>query len=418
MSRLSIYLFFLISACALGFAKFIVFAQFLDASDFGFYNLVLTTQVLIVYASSLGANESMLKLGSTFHGKQQRIRTDEVRVAALFYGCLSVGIFGLILTFLSYALLAADTSKIIGYASLLAVFVFIYQIFDAFFRSTQQIIVFSSAHFARSLLTLTIGFYLAKDYGAKGIVFAELFSAFIITIYFIHLSEWKGCQLNLNRWRTDISMLLNNGISLLSSSFLRYSTIAIDRWAITASLGLDVWGKYSFIMILFQVGTIIVGLFGNIMGPRWIADYSNTADSDTVTKSIKAVSAVIFVTSLALFIGLYGFLPGVMENHFAGYYFDSFFDVLVLVYFGVVFFCINCFVDWYFICVSREGVLVKISTLSLMGTVFGTWFLIANSWTLIGFAVLFFCIRGASLAFTVIAVYKHKAVFSLSKNDA
>ena len=162
-------------------------------------------------------------------------------------------------------------------------------------------------------------------------------------------------------------------------------------------------------MILFQLGTIVVGLFSNIMGPRWISNYSNTGDAEKLTRSIKFVSIVILATSLVFFLLLHVFLSEVMENYFQAYYFDGFFDVVGLVYFGVVFFCINCFVDWYFICASRERVLAIISAFSLVLTALGTWFLVANHWPLIGFALLFVCIRGVSLIFTIVAAYKYKA---------
>jgi len=122
-----------------------------------------------------------------------------------------------------------------------------------------------------------------------------------------------------------------------------------------------VWGKYSFVMILFQMGTILVGLFSNILGPRWIARYSVTHNGADLLRSIRNVSAPILVGGLIILPLFYGFLPRMMSIYFPSYNFESLVEVAICVYLGVVLFCLNCFFDWYFICTSQERILAVIA---------------------------------------------------------
>ena len=404
MKRLSVYVILLAFSSAFGFAKFVFFARSLDAAAYGFYSLVLTTNILILYIASFGANEAMLKLGAIAFGKKEYTRIVPVRDAALVYGSLSIAIFGMLISTISSLFLSSDTTEIIIFSWILAVFAFQFQIFDAYFRARQMILVFSSAHFSKSLLTLVIGAALVQRYGARGVILAEMLSTSIAIVGILVVRKERIRLPNFSNIFDEVTMLARNGFSLLSSSFLRYSTLAIDRWAVTASLGLSIWGAYSFVMIIFQMGTILIGLIGNVMGPRWLASFSDSGDKKKLLDTIAKFCFAIVVISLFLIIPLVFALPDVMERYFKAYIIENFMIVVAFVYVGVVLYCINCLLDWFFISTSREHTLTVVSSISLVVTCIGTALLMWMHATLAGFAALFLISRSTSLAATVVAI--------------
>ncbi len=386
-----LYMFLVGCSALLSFSKFVLFANILGPSSFGTYSLVLTSYIFILYIGSLGLNEAVLKLGGVSFSKNNGAEFMRMRDLALFFGSLSLIIVSLIGYIVSMLLLEDQLIAVFLFSGLMAIVAFQFNILDSYFRSQQKIIVFSAMLFFKSCLLLVMGVFGAELYGVNGVLLSELASFLIVFVLFLYYSGWGGIPRLAGAWR-DFKTLVSNGFLMLSSMFLRMLAVLMDRWAISMTLGVSSVGKYSFLMIFFQLGIILLALLTNVLGPRWLANYGKTGDADTLITSINSRCRMILLVATVLAVPLYLIFPYVMELNFPEYYDEDFIYSATCIYLGVTILCCTYLYDWLFIAVSREKLLTRISVVVLLSSFLG----ILVVWpepSLLKFTLLFLFIR-------------------------
>lgn len=386
-----IYSMLVISSALFSVAKYAVFANMLGVESFGIYSLILTNYVFVIYIASFGANETMLKLGGIAFGQNKVKEIPTIRNKSLLYGLISIISISFFSVLLLSILLQDNILEIILFSIAIAISAFAFNILESYFRAKQQLIIFSGMLFIKSLLLLVAGFMLVNSYGLYGILYCEIFSFLGVFGLFFLFSD-KGNLPNLYLFFEDLKNIIINGMHLLSSMFLRLLAFTFDRWAIAYTLGTVAVGKYAFIMIIYQVGIMGLGLITNIMGPRWLASHARDADAICLLSNINR--AALFITFIVSIISLPFFyaITFFVEKYYIVYYDTNFFEMIVLTYIGVYFLCVCQLYDWFFIAISRESVLNKISVINLILSI-SFVFIVSFNPTLLSYFIVFVIVR-------------------------
>lgn len=388
-----VYLSLMFASASLSFAKFALFANSLDPAEYGKYSLVLSSYVFILYLGSLGANECMLKLGGFAYGRGEFDEITNVRNITLFYGFASTFLTGVLLLFFFSLFCGPDVVELVLMSVLLALSAILFNIVDSFYRSWQRILVFSTMLFFKSVILISCGFVLVDKFGIYGIVSAEIASFLIVFIYMFASNSFKYSWPKLVNFKKDINSIKDNGLAFLTSMLVRTCSLMLDRFVISITLGFSAVGKYSFVMILFQLASIVSGLITNVVGPKWLACYSTNGDVEHLLCSIHRLSRFVFVAGACLFLPFYFTTPCLMQIFFPQYFDSQFMYVSAMIYVGVIAYVCSNFYDWLFIATSNESVLTKMYSLGLFFSVVFLFVLYVLGGSLLYFSSLFLAIR-------------------------
>jgi O-antigen/teichoic acid export membrane protein len=387
-----VYLIFVILSAGLSVAKYGVFADILGIEDFGTYSLVLTNYVFVIYVASFGTNEAVLKLGGTAFGRGNEFEIANIRNKGLFYGLVSMIFISCFFAFILFFILQEKIFEIVVFSILLAVSALTFNVLESYFRAKQKAVIFSSMLLAKSSLLLAGGAWLGKEFGLSGILFCEVVSFFVVFIIYFSFSD-KGGFPRLKFFLSDLKEIIKNGLHLLSSMFFRLLALMIDRWAVAYTLGMSSVGKYAFIMILHQIGIMGLGLITNIMGPKWLANYACDYDRRGVLEGVNKVAKFILTLTIVCAFPVVYFISKFVELYFSEYYGYQFLEMVICVYVGVAVLCISQLYDWFFIVISREDMLNKLSGMNLFLSVVSVFIISTIGPSLIGYFTAFVLVR-------------------------
>jgi len=400
-----IYFALMSSAALLAVAKYAIFAKLLEPDDFGLYNLVLTTYVFIVYAGGGGLNEALIKLGAVAKGAGEPDLIYRLRDVSIIYAVLATTVLGFIFWIgMRWFVTDQATLNTLALAAPLSVAVVGYNLVDASLRANQQLLYFSSMLLLKAVILLVVGYYAATLWGSSGVVVAEILSFFVVAILYLQLGGRSFDARNLLGGRALLRKAVRNGLPLLASMFLRNASLAMDRWVVAMSLGLTAIGKYAFAMIIYLVALTGLGFLTNLLGPRWLAQYSRDRDVGGLYKRIRSVAGAIALLAAVLIAPFFWGVSVVLPIYYPKYVGADTTWTMVYVYIGVVLLVCSYLFDWLFIATSNESFLLRISLIALGLTAIAMGVAYAISLDLVGFAIMFLIVRVATAVMYVVGV--------------
>jgi len=406
------YTFFISLSALLGIFKIALFAKLLGPEQYGLYALVLSIYIFIVYFGSMGLNDALIKLGSKAFGQSKLKDVYELYVLATVYGGIVTFVLGMlfsicIVIFFSYE----DVSIVLALAGLLAFSALEFNLLDALLRVTHRFVFYSVLLFLKSLSIILLGWYLALDYGAFGVILAEIiaFSLVFLVAYFI-VAKSASLKNILSRYELVI-FAIQNGFPMMLANLVRNLALSADKWILASALGVAAVGKYAFAMILYTISMFLLGFLTNILGPKWLASYSNDNDVKKLLRSVLRFSSAWFLLLLFAAIPAYLLLPILIENFFVAYNDRDTFLATSIIYIGVLFLVPSFFLDWFFIAISFEKKVLSI-TISMMVL---SILLLGVCWYL-GLSIVAYAVVFTAARIYVFLNYM-RVIFSLKRQD-
>jgi len=381
----------LISLSALlGVFKITLFAKLLGPEQYGLYALVLSVYVFLIYFGGLGLNEAFIKLGSRAFGQSDIVGIYELHILAAIYGGAATLVLGCLFSVTVIFLIDdPSVSLVLALASLLAITALEFNLLDALLRVTHRFVLYSIMVFSKSLIVIFIGWNVALEYGAYGVVVSEVFGFMIVSIVTYYLVE---TSVSINTILKNYELLfhaIKNGLPMMLSNVIRNLMLSADKWLLGSSLGMSAVGQYSFAMILYTMSIFLLGFITTVLGPKWLASYSNGHDAKKLLRSILSYSYAWFVLLFLLAIPAYILLPMGIDFFFVEYRNKDVILTMSIIYIGVMFLIPCCFLDWFFMAISFEKKVLNI-TISMMVL---SLFLLGICWylglSIVAYAVVF-----------------------------
>ncbi len=388
------YTLFISLSALLGIFKITIFAKLLGPEQYGLYALVLSVYIFIVYFGSMGLSDALIKLGSKAFGQSKLNDVYDLHILAAVYGGVVTFVLGALFSISIVIFLSdEDVSIVLALAGLLAFSALEFNLIDALLRVTHRFVFYSVLLFVKSLGVILLGWYLALDYGAFGVVLSEIvaFSLVFLVAYFLIVRSvsLKGI---LNRYELVI-FAIRNGFPMMLANVVRNLALSADKWVLASALGVAAVGKYAFAMILYTISMFILGFLTTILGPRWLASYSNDNDAKKLLRSVLRFSSAWFLLLFFVAIPAYLLLPIMIENFFVEYSSRDTILTTSIIYIGVMFLVPSFFLDWFFIAISFEKKVLSI-TISMMVL---SMFLLGICWylelSIVAYAVVFTAVR-------------------------
>ncbi|WP_162919468.1 oligosaccharide flippase family protein [Malaciobacter mytili] len=396
----------------LSIVKLTLFSSILGPEEYGLYSLVLSTYIFIVYLGGLGLNEAIIKLGSKAYGKQEFKYILKLRDISIFYSIL-LAVFFSIVFFIVINFIQID-NKVYN-SLLLSIFLAIsaleFNLMDAFLRVQHRFVSYSLMLFSKSFLVVLTGYFIAPIYKANGVIWVEIVSFFIIfiVVLFYNKNE-RFCFSHLKNSLDFVTDAIKNGIAILSSNIIRNLTLNIDKWAITSSLGLVSLGKYSFSMIIYMMAIFSLGLITTVLGPKWLSEFSSFNNSKILLDKINKVIILVVISGILVFLLFIFYLQSFLNTFYPDYSDITIYKTILIIFLGLLFQIPVFLYDWFFIAVSNEKFVLKMTFNMFMIT----FIMILLCWyfktSIIYFALVFTIVRIYILTHYLVYIYKKFAV--------
>ena len=387
------YLFFMTSASLLGFSKFIIYAKVISVQEFGLYSLVLSSYIFFVFFGGMGLQEGLLKKGSMFFASR-----DEDSIKAYFLRSIRFSILiagsAAVVAIIIVSMIFHDNYEVIeifGLGIILALATILFNLLDSFIRSQQKFVLFSFILTIKNIISITLGYSLADDYGAKGLIFSEIIS--ILMIFFVtsfFLIRRRDIKLYKQK---RIRKLIGSGYQMMLTLVLRNAALMLDRWFIALAVGVTALGYYSFSMILLTISMILVSFLVTIKGPQWISSFKTHNDIKNLIHNVnatilRALALLAFISPLFLLN-----IEKILILFYPEYAEDTVFYIISIIYLSLFVVIPIYLYDWVFIATSQEGLLIKINIWAtlLSALLYAiSWFLEAS---IVVYAVVFLITR-------------------------
>jgi O-antigen/teichoic acid export membrane protein len=406
------YALFISLSALLGIFKITLFAKLLGPEQYGLYALVLSVYIFIVYFGSMGLNDALIKLGSKAFGQSKLNDVYDLHILAAVYGGIVTFVLGTLFSISIIIFLSdEDVSIVLALAGLLAFSALEFNLLNALLRVTHRFVFYSVLLFVKSLGIILLGWYLALDYGAFGVVLAEII-AFSLVFLVAYSMVVRSVSLKdiLSRYELVI-FAIRNGFPMMLANVVRNLALSADKWILASSLGVAAVGKYAFAMILYTISMFLLGFLTTVLGPRWLASYSNDNDIKKLLRSVLRFSSAWFLLLLFAAIPAYLLLPILIENFFVEYNDRDTLLATSIIYIGVMFLVPSFFLDWFFIAISFETKVlsIAISMMVLSMLLLGIcWYL---ELSIVAYAVVFTAAR------IYVFLSYMRVVFSLKRQD-
>lgn len=391
----SLYIVLMSLASLLGFSKVLIFSKILSVQEFGIYSLVLSSYIFYVFLGGFGLQEGLLKKGS------MSLVTNDPNIAKGFLasGIIASMIFGgviavLIILFSNLDIEIIDDDKAIQtfyLGFLLALATIFFELLDSFLRSQQKFIFYSFILVLKNLTAIILGIFLAKDFGARGLVFAEFFS--VLCIFSISLLALLDVK-DFSRAEVKIAKkLISNGWRMMFTKVIRNIALMADRWFIIFAVGATALGYYAFTMILLTISMVLVGFLVTIKGPVWIATFKI---NENVKDLVDSINRCVFPICLLLILfspAIWFFTDDVLLLFYPKYAIGAVYELTFIIYISLIAVVPIYLYDWAFVATSKEGTLFN---LSLFGSLIAVLFYIIAWWMnadIVGFALMFLAAR-------------------------
>ncbi len=360
------YSLFIALSAALGILKITIFAKLLGPEQYGLYALVLSIYIFIVYFGSVGLNDALMKLGSRKFGQSKLNEIYELYILSAVYGGVVTFLLGIIFSvFILIMFNDKNVSIVLMLAGLLALSALEFNLIDTLLRITHRFVFYSILLFVKSLFVILLGWYLLQDYGALGVILAEI-SAFSVVFFVTYVIVVKSISLKkiLNNYELVI-FAIQNGYPMMLTNVVRALALSSDKWVLAAALGISAVGKYAFAMILYTISMFILGFLTTVLGPKWLASYSKNNDIKALLYSVLRFSLAWFILLFVASFPAYFLFPIVLDNYFSEYSSSDTLLTMLIIYIGIMFLVPSFFLDWFFIAISFEKKILSI-TLSML----------------------------------------------------
>jgi len=395
-------------AAMLGLSKYFLFSKLVSVEDFGLYSLVMSLYIFLVFIGGMGLQEGLLKKGSEKYAVDDLDSIKQYFTVAVVYATFSMMVIGIV-SFL-FGMLWFENQTILNLVIvgiLLSLSAVYFNVLDAFLRSKQKFTLYSSLLFAKGVLVLLAGFFLADGYGAIGLVSAEFTSLMVVFLITI-LVQFKPRELITSVDHEVAKVLISNGSKMMFSIVIRNLSLMMDKWFVALSVGVLALGYYSFAMILLSVAMISLGFVVTLKGPVWISMYQNIKLPVRLFEEITKVVKLLVMIMILFFPLVYFALPGLLEFAYPKYANNDVFWLFVIVYVSIIFIIPIYLYDWLFIATSNEKSLVfaNIASLAFSGTVLSICWLLNLS--VVHFALAFLSSRAFLLASYIFHMNKQR----------
>jgi O-antigen/teichoic acid export membrane protein len=404
--QLFLYSFFMTGAAILGILKLTVYAKLLNVEDFGLYSLMMSGYLFIMYAGSFGLNEALVKKGSIAYGLGDFRLIKDMRDMALF--CSTLGVFFFSFVALVFVQIFVDDDSmrsVLSLMGLLAIATLEFNLVSSYFRVNHKFVVFSQMLFIKSLLVVTLVWYVAPSFGVHGVVVLEVLVFLLLAFGVLFVDK---ARIDIGRVLLNGRLLFKNsikqGLPVMVSTVIRNLTLNIDRWVIVATLGIVALAKYAFAMILYQATMVGIGFIGTVLGTKWLSEFGEDSDLGGMFAKIKKImltGSIVLITLAWPFLYL---LLYVIDLYYPDYAAIDLTLTVIFIYFGSIFLMLTYALDWLFIASSNELILLRLSVYSLILTVFLIFFTYMAEAEIYIYAFIFLFVRLVNLSLSLFSV--------------
>lgn len=251
-----------------GLAKIGLFAKLLSPAELGYYSLSLLFSTYGMYICSFGLYEGSMVIFPRWYGEGRSDDVESIRNKIAGFTAIS----SLALSICLGILLASNILKdifigiAIFMAGLFADVLTLFLLLLADIRSRLMTFEFGIIMFLRSILSISFGALLARQYGYIGILTSEiLITAFLTAIiagHKIHNFAWNfsGFLALKPIFRVGLPLMLNGVVTNAASN--------IDRFFVISTWGSTIFGYYSFVMILATGGSLVQSILYQQISPE------------------------------------------------------------------------------------------------------------------------------------------------------
>lgn len=387
--RKLIYFSFFAAAGILSFYKVGLLASMLGKHDFGSYSLVLSSYVYVIYISSFGANEYVLKMGSF---SNDCIERRGYRNKALLHGLLSVLLGCVLLTLIASSLFSEFYYSVVLCCVFLALSGVVYNVFESFFRSEGSLLSFSGMMLSKGMVIIFL--LLATDFVEDFVdaVVVELLAFLSVVVFVLFYLYWRGDSFGVRFSLLSYKLMIRDGYALSLSTMLKNSIGLIDKLFISLFLGVTLLGYYAYSMIVYQAALLGAGVVMSLLGPKILVAVKDGLVLSVLSKRLLISFLIIFIASFLFFWPLEYVYRLVVAHYFEGYDDEITYSLFPFVYAASVVMFVSSLAEWFFVAASKERFLACLSFVSLVFSVVGFAVVGYMSLPVLGFVVVFlFC---------------------------
>ena len=394
----------LILASVISFLKMGAYARFLDIELFGLVALLLSSYTALQYIGTIGAAEGVLKRASMVHDIDEKTI---ILSGGVFFGsmlAIGVGIVGALLAILLLPNIAFNL--VMGFM-LLTVASFVFRIIETSARVGRQFFSFAFLVLSKSILSASLGIYLAVKGMPEMILFGEA-AAFAI----VALVGWKVGNLtvkpnfmkaNLDDFRTT----LWEGAPIAGSSLARKISFNVDRWLIAAGFGAIAISEYTFVMLTHLIGISLMGIINTALVPTMLSYISKANDFDLMIKKMHfpllIFAGLTFVTAVVA----HWTLPIFLSSAFPVYSSPEIVMAISISVVGVGAYLMSALLEWVVIGLHRAINITSLNVLTVIATLLIFMIFVASGYySIIMFSLAFSILRIANLVATVFIAHR------------
>lgn len=294
------YFTLMISSAAASLGKLFVFAIVLGPQDFAFYALLDLIAAYGLYLGSFGLVEGASRLVPLLTGQGKVGRAGAI-AARTSGGVLALSSL-LFVVLTPLALLLPEDGQLS--AALIAAGVFaiannLFLVGSMLPLARGKPAVFAALMFLKNVVTLVLGAALGSLWGFLGAIISET----AVTALLAAWSLWPG------RFQPAISFghpkrlarILKTGVPFMLSALAQNFTRNIDRIAAGATLGLPLFGQYTFAMSLALGGLVVLNILSQYVTPKITHAFGAGAPVRALLRRLDMVVIVLLAGAAALY---------------------------------------------------------------------------------------------------------------------
>lgn len=381
------YLYYLLMTLAglIGFAKIALYANFLTPEELGAYSLCLLLSTYGIYACSLGLYEGALGVFPTWYGQGQGSTVKDTRNQILGFLCFST----IALNTLAVITLFAKPEFILWGFSILLVTIFscsstFFLVLLADIRSRLMTLKFGAFMLARAILSVFSGSLLVQNYGYQGILLSEI----IITLVLTMILAIKGID-NFGFSLPDFPSLkpiFRVGFPLMLNGAVTNTAANMDRFFVVAALGTNVFGQYSFAMILASGGAMVQAILYQQIGPEVLHSIGQGLSPKQVLSRLNRFTFCLFaISAVCAYPLLFAARKGVSQ--FFPEYAQAI-SILPLVYMGSTFTAISLYEN-FTVALQKTEYILALNACIILGVALASYIVMQQNASILIFSGIY-----------------------------
>ncbi len=330
------YIFYSFLSTGASFVKLLLFARLLSPSLFATFSLFELVASYGLYLGSLGIFESAARFVPFYLGKARYSFANEIVSfsvgSQLVLSLILLGVYFVVVFFISNY-----------FSSGISIFLFcisgLYAFFSNLFNFTLMIVLSNGyrkeyAKFLafKNLLSLAVGYILFLRLSISGILLAEVFVLILIVCSILNNKLYVRRIRFSIRWS---KLLIYRGFYFMQNSLIQNLSRNFERLLISITLGVEIFGQFSFSIIIFSIGVAIQNLLSQFINSRILFDFGSTNSVKRWIIRIDRILVISFLISL-FFYPVFLFLL----NEILILYFDKYYpgiNLMKIIYFSAIF---------------------------------------------------------------------------------